>query len=708
MIMGNIAHGIHGLTNKTHCAKWGLNTFYGLLVFFFLLVPGGAAAQQDTLVVGDSVDIDEVVVSARRTPVVYPRLSRIVSNVEEGEVDRLPVSGIHDVLDNISGVDVRQRGPMGVQSDLSIRGSSFDQNLVLLNGIDITDPQTGHFALNLPVNLSDVREIEVLKGPGSRVFGPNAFGGAVNIITAPADSSQLELKVGGGSHGFYHATATGSFAVGQTRNHLSFSHSASKGYMKNTDFSTYSLYYQGVADLGQDKLELQLGHKNKGYGAQGFYTPQYPEQYEETGVTLVSLSMNMEGALQVEPSVYWRRHRDRFELFREGGGWYQREGRYWVKGQSDTAKYVPGVYAPSNYYSGHNYHMTDVYGIKTGSSFRWPLGKTAFGFDMRSEQIWSNVLGNPMSDTLAVHGEPHGSYTRKYHRSLVNLYAEHNVYIGNFSLSAGMLASRSNEHQPGWTYYPGVDMSYQLLPWLTSYASYNRSLRMPTFTDLFYQGPSNAGNPNLDPEKIQAYEAGLKVATPFLRGHLSWFYHDAGDLIAWSRREGASEQVQWKARNMTQLINQGLELSLTLRLDKMKGFTAGVDRLALHYTNMDQQKTAPGHQSKYSLNYPDEQFKARLSGHAGNLYYSLTASYYDRAGQYLEYDFSADTYTGEVPFEPYWVMDGKISYEWKQWKLHVEVNNIWDQRHSDIGNIRLPGRWVKLGVGRTISFAGKK
>jgi len=675
----------------------------GMLIFF---LPHHASGQQDTLRVSDELEIEQVVVSARRTPVVYSRLSRIVSTTEEEEIDKLAVSSIHDVLDNISGVDVRQRGPLGVQSDLSIRGSSFDQNLVLLNGIDITDPQTGHFALNLPVNLSDVKEIEVLKGPGSRVFGPNAFGGAVNIITAPADSSHMQLKALAGSHGFWQATVLGSFKLGETRNHISFSRSSSRGYMENTDFSTYSLYYQGRVELGDDRLDLQLGHKNKGYGAQSFYTPEYPNQYEQSRVTLMSMGLEMKGALDFHPVVYWRRHRDRFELFREGPGWYQRESGYWVRGEQDTARYAPGVYTPGNYYSGHNYHMTDVYGVKMNSSFRTLLGRTAFGLDLRSEQIWSSVLGEAIGDTLEARGEPHGYYDKQYHRTLVNFYGEHNVYIGRLSVSGGILVSRSNEHDPGWKYYPGMDLSYQVNKWLTSYGSYNRSLRMPTFTDLFYQGPSNEGNPELEPEKIQAYEAGIKVRSAAIGGHVSWFYHDARDLIAWSRKDGNSGQVRWKARNLTRLINQGVELSLRMRIDRFLPHSIPIDRLSLHYTHMDQRKITPGHQSKYSLNYPDHSFQTNLTGRYGRLQYSLSAHYRDRAGKYLNYDFDKQQYTDEIVFKPYWLFDAKVAYRWDRWKLFLEVNNLFDQRYSDIANIRLPGRWVKLGINRTIQLDG--
>ena len=684
-----------------------LRPYLVMLFGFLMLFSFSARAQQDTLTVGNKREIDQVVVSAQRTPVVYSRLSRIVSVTDKEMINQMPQSSIHGVLDQISGVDVRQRGPMGMQADVSIRGSSFDQNMILLNGIDITDPQTGHFAMNLPVNLSDVKEIEVLKGPGSRVFGPNAFGGAINIITAPADSNHLSIELTGGSHGLYQATALTSFQTGSLKNRFSFSKSASRGYRTNTDFDTYSLYYQGMLRMGDDRLQMQVGHKSKGYGAQGFYTPEYPHQYEHAEVSLVSLGMDIEGTLEMHPSIYWRRHQNRFELFREGENWYQPQDGYWVKDRRDTAKYVEGVYQPGNYYSGHNYHLTDVVGVKTTSSYTSSLGKTSLGFDMRSEQIWSNVLGRPMNDTLSAKGGGRGYYDKKYHRSLINFYLEHNIYLKRFSLSAGLLVSRSNEHDPGWRYYPGIDLSYQMTSGLTSYASFNRSLRMPTFTDLFYQGPSNVGNPDLKPEKVLAWEGGLKFNAPFLRGHLSFFHHDGRQLIAWSRRDDQGGQVRWKARNITRLINQGLEVSLNARINGIWEEASFIRRFSLHYTTMNQRKLSSDGRSKYSLNYPDARFKARLTAGFQGFRFSISADYLDRAGKYLNYNFRQETYTGQQPFKPYWLFDARVGYQWGNWKLYGEVTNLFDSQYSDIGNIRLPGRWIKVGLERTIALSGK-
>jgi len=655
-------------------------------------------SQPDTLIINNELELEEVVVSGRRSPVVHSRLSRIVGTKGENELKAMPVSSVQGALKHVSGVDVRERGPMGIQGDLSIRGSSFDQNLVLLNGIDVTDPQTGHFSLNLPVDISNVRKIEVLKGPGSRVFGPNAFGGAVNVITTPIDSNYIGVNFTGGSHGYGRGTAEGNFAVSGMKHYISFSGSGSDGYAENTDFTTYNLFYHGVVDIKKNELEIQMGHKDKAYGAQSFYTPEYPHQFENTRSSLASIAMNLEGKIDFKPAVYWRRHQDRYELFREDADWYQRENGFFVKSVDDTAKYQAGIYQPWNYYSGHNYHLTDVYGSKLNVFFQSVAGETSAGFDFRTENIWSNVLGEPMNDTLSALNEPDGFYDHKYSRTVMNYYLEHNLYAGDLSVSAGLLGSWSNEFDLAWKWYPGVDVSYQISGSFTLYGSYNKSLRLPTFTDLFYSGPSNLGNQDLKPERVHSYEGGVKMTAYSLQGHLAYFYYDGENIIAWTRE--SEDERQWQTNNLTEVNNRGVEFSLSADVNRFFNTRSVLKSIRLDYTYLDQDKSTNGFESKYSLNYLNHDLGMYLSGGWQSWSVRLSSSYSHRAGKYLKYDFEKQAYTGEVEYQPAWVFDGKMSYTWDQWTFGLEVTNIFDNKHYDIGNVRTPGRWIKVHVGK--------
>ncbi len=193
-------------------------------------------AGHDTISTMKNIDVEEVVVNAQRVPVAFPQVSRIVKVIGKAEIQSAPVQSLQDLLRYALNVDIRQRSNLGVQSDISIRGSSFDQVLILLNGININDPQTGHHSLNLPVSLDAIERVEILEGPASRIYGPNAFSGAINIITGSSDQTSLKIRASGGQNGYYDGGLSGTYISGKTTNFFSVDHRNSDGYIKNTDF----------------------------------------------------------------------------------------------------------------------------------------------------------------------------------------------------------------------------------------------------------------------------------------------------------------------------------------------------------------------------------------------------------------------------------------------------------------------------------------
>ena len=675
----------------------------GKLCFTYILImlTSPNYAQTDTLTISKNIDIDEVIVTSKRSPVVYSKLSRIVNSLSEEDINDMPAGNLEDALMHLPGLDIKQRGPEGVQADLSIRGGSFDQNLVMLNGININDPQTGHFALNLPIDFSAVDKIEVLKGSGSRIFGPNAYSGVLNIITRPADTNLIDIRLQGGENGYYKTALNTNFSTGDLRTLLSVSKTASNGYIENTDFDLASIFLQSRYNIESGGIDFQFGYSDKAFGAQGFYTPEYPNQFEENNIIFSSLSLDLKTKrLNFNSSVYWRRHKDRYELFRESENWYQRENGYFIKDDSDTAKFNPGVYESWNYYSGHNYHLTDVYGTKITTDFRSLFGKTSVGFDFRSENIWSNVLGNPMDETLTVNNEPHGSFTKSYTRTVINSYLEHSVYFNDFVLSAGFLGSWSNEFDKSWKIFPGVDLSYNFTKEFKVYASANKSLRLPTFTDLFYEGPSNIGNQDLKPEKVVSYESGLKWNSQKFTAYTALFFSRADDVIAWVDVENNAGK-QFKTENLTELEKQGAEFQLRYNFKDV----SFLDGTSVNYTYIDQEKNAGAYSSKYSLNYLKHKLILQLKLEPlKNTKVNISARYNDRNGHFLQYNNASNEYLTDKAYSPFWLFNGALEYTLDSWTFSLEATNLFNNNYYDMGNIEMPGRWIKIGMQKKFGF----
>lgn len=158
----------------------------------------------DTLMILNHTDtipeteLDELVVTATRATLPLHLVPKQVVLLSSKTIEQSPVRSLQDVLSGVAGVDVMQRGPHGVQADISLRGGSFDQTALLLNGVNLTNPQTGHYSFDIPLNLSDIDHIEVVSGPSALAYGSSAMAGAINVVTKTDPVSSLSATVEGG------------------------------------------------------------------------------------------------------------------------------------------------------------------------------------------------------------------------------------------------------------------------------------------------------------------------------------------------------------------------------------------------------------------------------------------------------------------------------------------------------------------------------
>lgn len=643
-----------------------------LTVSYLLSVPAvSLAADQDTTEVKMQYDLGEIEVSTQRAPAMYSQVARIVSVIERKEIESSPAQSVQELLGYVAGVDLRQRGAEGVQADVSIRGGTFDQTLILLNGINITDPQTGHHNLNLPLSLNQIERIEVLEGPAARVYGPNAFSGAINIVTKQFDSNSIKLYVGGGSFGFFNSNLSGSFKTGKLHHTVAVNRKSSNGYIENTDFGISNLFYSNQLKVENGNLNFQFGVSQKGFGANSFYTPKYPNQYEEIKTLYSSVKWESNSKIHLTPVIYWRRNQDRFELFRNN---------------------------PAPWYKNHNYHLTNVYGANLNSWFQWDLGKTAFGVEFRSENILSNVLGETMDSPQKVLGE-NAEFTKSASRNTTSGFLEHTLYMHNWNLTAGLLSNFISGSGLGANVFPGIDVSYNITQAIKVYSSYNTSLRMPTFTDLYYSGPTNIGNPDLAPEKSATLEGGLKLNKKLLQGHIVVFYRKGKDIIDWVKKEG--DHV-WQAQNLTRLNSLGTEVQVQFNLQKQFG-RLFPNKINLSYFNNNLKKENFDYISNYVLDNLKNKFVGSINQTiAKNLWIDFKVSFQDREGTYTE--FKDGVLGSELEYKPFWMFDAKLNYNLMGLNIFISANNIFNVSYNDIGNVVQPGIWIKAGISYQLEY----
>ncbi|MBN2775935.1 MAG: TonB-dependent receptor [Prolixibacteraceae bacterium] len=625
----------------------------------------------DTTSISMEFELEEIKVSSRLVPVTFSDASRTVTVISSREIEAVPAQNIQELLEYIPGVDVRTRGGQGVQADISIRGSSFDQVMILLNGIDITDPQTGHHNLNLPVNLSQIERIEIIEGSASRVFGPNAFAGAINIITNRSGNNKIKINTTTGQHGYIDAGISGSWSSKKISQFLSAAKSSSAGYSENTDFENNTVFYK--TEFGESsKIAFQLGFSDKSFGANSFYTPVYPDQYENTNIIFSSLKWESDNSFHFTPTVYIRKHNDRFELFRN-------EAPEW--------------------YSTHNYHQAGVYGGNLNGWFDNRFGKTAFGTSFRNEKILSNVLGNSLENPIRINDE-NKYYTKSDSRETYSVFVEHNVSTKKWNLSTGLMANHISGISRGFQFFPGADISYQMNQNLKLYISVNKSLRVPTFTDLYYSGPTNTGNPDLKPETAISSEGGLKYNSGNFYSYFAVFHRSGKNIIDWVRLE--NEEI-WHTENYTKLNSAGFEIGFGFFPGKVSGKKTFIYQIKGGYLYNSLSKNNDKYISKYVLDNLKHKFNLSVTHYVfQHLQASWFLNFQDRNGSYTEYDNGS--YGSEKEYKPFALIDMKLNYKFREIDFFINISNIFKIEYVDFGNIDQPGRWIKAGLNLDINY----
>ena len=624
-----------------------------------------------------AVKLSEVVVTGSRAPLTVSQQSRMVTVLSRKDIDSAPVQSVNDLLKLAIGVDVRQKGPLGALTDVGIRGGNSEQVTILLNGINICDAQTAHNAFDIPVDLSEIERIEVLEGPAGRVYGTSSLLGAINIVTKAAARTSLTARMESGSYGYFSTGLRGNIARDKWNNQLSFSATRSDGYSRskagnlNADYRTLKSFYQGSYQDSWVDVKWHAGMSLKDFGSNTFYGVKWDNQFEHTFKTFTAIQAeNKQGKFHLRPSVYWNRGMDRFELFR-----------------GEPNKYP------------FNYHRTDVYGVNLNAYFDWVGGRTAFGAELRHEDLMSGNLGEKLENPQPIHGTDR-QYTNGLQRTNTQFVFEHNVLLNRFTLSAGLIAVKNSQANMNMRVYPGVDMSYRIGDAFKLYASYNTSLRMPSMTELFYSVGGHKADKHLKPEELSALEGGIKFGNPYINAKAAVYYNHHKNLIDWIQDGTRNEknELVWKSVNFGVINSLGVESSFDfnfLRILPSQHFLKNVS-LGYSFINQDH-KEEKGIVSKYVLEYLKHKLVADAQLHLiGKLDLGLSCRYLDRMGSYVDREGVAHSY------KPYSVVDARLTWNESNWKAYLNANNVLNKTYMDAGNVPQPGIWIVAGAALTL------
>ena len=619
------------------------------------------------------VVLDGVEVTGSRAPLTLGQAARMVVVLDRDQIAQAPVQSVNDLLKYAVGVDVRQRAPLGAQTDISIRGGTSEQITILLNGINICDPQTGHNAFDLPVDISDIERIEVLEGPAGRVFGTSSLLGAINVVTKMPKQTSADVHAEGGSFGYLSSGARGNWLYGKWNNQVSGSYARSDGYSRSKDgglnagFEGSKLFYQGQYEDDALRVSWHAGVRTKGWGSSTSYaTPKWKadNQFEHTDKIFTAIQAETkQGSFHFHPSIYWNQSRDRYEGYH---------------GQPDLMKY--------------NYNRSNVCGVNLNSYFDWVGGRTAFGAEFRNEDLVSGNLGEPLHTPVHIHGTDR-DYTLGLNRTNMSFHLEHNILLRQFTLSAGFIAVKNTWNEMPFKVYPGIDMSYRLGNHWKVYASYNSSLRMPSFTELYYSVGGHKADKYLKPEELHAVEGGVKYLSRAVTASASVFHHHSRNMIDWILDTSVTDPV-WESVNHTKVNTMGVETACDIHFHELWPSQQFLQSFRIAYTYLNEDKKAGEHiQSQYSLEYLRHKFVASLQMHLF-AYLDLGISYrfQDRVGSYTDLNGSVHDY------HPYSLWDARLSWNHPRYTVFVEGNNLLNKHYVDYGLVPQPGTWINSGI----------
>ena len=614
------------------------------------------AIAQDSL----SVDLSEIQVTGNISPADLKLTARNVSIITARQIAEMPVKTIQGILQFALNVDVRSRSPLGVQADVSIRGGHFDQTLIMIDGIKINDPQTGHHSMNLPLPLDRIERVEILQGGASRVYGPSAFSGIINFITKKDSESGVSLGGSVGQFGLYEYTANTDVAKGDIHGSINYSSMHSDGYAYNTAFDRQGLYGQLSKEDNRGLWNLQGGYTNQNFGASNFYHPAFFDQYEETAAAFLALTREhyFSNKLTAVGNLSYRRHSDLYDF----------------NNYRDTA--ITKV----------NFHLTDVVAADWKMRYTSSLGITAVGFEFRNEHIWSNRLGDLTENTKAIKTHTAVVYDHQKNRSNSSVYLEQQKRLGNFLISGGTLLNQNSQF--GWELYPGLDVSFNFQENTTFYTSINRSLRYPTFTELYLNTSTVRADPNLKPEKALNYELGYKWIAQKYGISSSVFYKQTRDAIDKLKRPELSVPTM---ENIDNINMMGLEVSGYWMPANDNGL---LQRINLNYAYLLADRKEEGFQSFYTLNY----LKHKLDG---GIWLKINKNWTTQISYALkkrEGAYQANAETAPINYKTVHLASMRLNYAVSKWSAYVDISNLLNQKYYDFGFVEQPGRWVSAGV----------
>ncbi|MFA6349741.1 MAG: TonB-dependent receptor [Candidatus Omnitrophota bacterium] len=561
-----------------------------ILVIVLLAAPGAFALERSDF---DRIVVKRIYSDQSQETVYFGQI------LYEGRIQEEYPEGIADPLNRISAIDLRQRGAFGVQSDLTFNGSTYEQAAVAIDSINVNDPQTGHYNLDVPLTVYDIKKIRVEKEGFSSAYGSGALAGVADFIVKNPDDNSFNSDLIFGDYGLYGQVLSISRVESGLGARISYDHKKSFGARPDTDFDNRTGTVYLSRELNTGMVDFLFGFQKKDFGASTFYSDRYPDEQEHTEVEFgkIGLDSDIRGNA-LKNDVYLRRHWDKFIL-----------------NKNDPVSV--------------NYHTTYIYGWNSSMIIPARAADLALGLDMGIDEINSTNLGK--------HCRPREAIT-----------------FGMQPKWSGRLDSDIRfrvDHYQDWPWQKSFNagLGFELNKSSRLRLSLGRSFRMPSFTELYYSDAANKGDPDLGVEKSDNLSAGAQFKSRPVDLSADFFFRRGHDLIDWVRQNNS---VPWQATNLGRVDFRGIDFILEIRPGLRSGYY-NLANIKLSYTYTDTGSRTVGTQSKYALDVLKHNLNIGLNQHLCGFDLGLQFYYQQRyyANTYMFGDFYLSRRFAKYGFE---------------------------------------------------------
>jgi iron complex outermembrane receptor protein len=609
----------------------------------------------------DVVDLDPVSITPSRFAQKISETGRSVTVIDGKIISQLPVNSLDELLKYTSSVEIQQRGPAGAQADIVIRGGTFQQVLVLMDGVKLNDPITGHFSAYMPIVPSQIERIEILKGPAAAVYGSEAVGGVINIISKTFAALKKEKSIKGnaavaaGEYGYFAANA----GFHQNNQKINYSIAAqtnnasgqllrgnNRGYFHNNTISANA----GFAITKNWNLHLHSSFDNRDFAAQNFYT------------TFVSDTAT-------EKVNTWWNHA---KLKRNG------------KNATDEIDLA--------YKNTSDHYVFNPLSIANDNK----SGLVTLQY-VHSKILSQHLLYNYglMAEQKVIRSNDRGDHSNKNAAAFGSVFYK----VKNLSLNPGLRVVHDKNY--GTELLPQANITYRLKK-LALRANAGRAIRSGDFTERYNNynkqivNSGSIGNPDLTAENSWSYEAGADLFLKTFKFSVSGFYRKQDDVIDWvptpyaamPRKTNLNPAGSYAlAKNIKNVNTSGVEFEVqySRQFSEHHNLYANASATLLHSTSSD---SVP---SFYILSHAKALYQQTILYTFKNFQLGITSILKERK------PLQAPGIKAILD-NKYWLVNARVAYNYQKITAFLAINNIGNIAYSDLLGSKMPGSWSTVGL----------